>query len=98
MIEQVTQQVAVVSGIGLAVSPLVYAAVTVMRGMVGAHKRRRIILPLGGICAGWAFVGLVLTAVGADVSGASASLALLGGFEAFAISAGLSAQGKDARR
>jgi hypothetical protein len=98
MIEQVTQQIAVVSGIGLTVSPLVYAFVSVLRGMIGAHKRRRIILPVCGIASGWAFVGLVLVAVGADLSGSHAALAVLGGFEAFAISAGLSAQGKDARR
>lgn len=98
MVEQITQQIAVVSGIGLAVSPLVYAAVTVVRGMIGAHKLRRIVLPLFGITVGWAFVALALAAIGSAVSWPTVALTVLAGFEAFAISAGLSAQGKDARR
>src|SRR5512139_3936197 len=94
--DEVTRAVGVVVAVGVAISPFVFAAVSALRGMIGAGSRR-VALPLAGIGSGWAFAALVLAYLGAGFDVPTLALVLLGGFWGFSVSAGLNAQGQTSR-
>jgi hypothetical protein len=96
MADDVTKAVGVVVGIGVAVSPFVFAAVSALRGMIDASWRR-VALPVAGVLLGWIFAALVLIYLGAKADLPSLALVALAGFWAYAVSAGLNAQGKTSR-
>lgn len=93
----VTQAVGLVVAVGMVLSPFVFAAVSALRGMLGAHSPRRVILPIAGVVLGWLFAALVLVYLEYNLDRRSVGMTLLAGFWAYAVSAGLNAQGKTAR-
>ena len=98
MSDAVTTAAAMIFGIGAGVAPLVFAAVSVIRGMLlGSDRRRRVIIPAVGIVLGWIFTGLILAIVAPEISIRNVAVVLLGGFWAYAVSAGLAGQARDAR-
>lgn len=98
MVDHVTSAVALVVGIGVGLSPFVFAAVTMLRGMLGAHRKRRVVLPLAGVLLGWTFASLVMVLLESGPSTKNGAIVLLAGFWAYVVAAGLNAQGKESRR
>ncbi len=94
---QVMAALAMIFGIGSGAAALVFPAVTIARGMLGEHKRRRVILPTVGILVGWIMMTLVLTIMESEPSARHAAIVALGGFWAYVVAANLHAHGKDAR-
>ncbi len=98
MVESVTQAVALIVGVGVALSPFVFAAVSMLRGMLGRARLRRLVLPLAGILLGWIFSALVLVMLETAWTMQTWAIVALAGFWAFVVSAGLNAQAKESRR
>lgn len=96
--DQTTSAVVIVVGVAIALQGFVYAAVTILRGMIGKHRRRRVILPVAGIASGWIFTAATVAVMEAGWSGRIVALIFLAGFWAYVIAAGLNAQGKEARK
>ena len=97
MEQEIMQAVGQVVAIGTGLAPLVYAAVTQLRGALGNHKRRRVIMPVSGLVLGWLFAGLTLALIEADPTLKNAAIGLLSGYWAYEASALLHAHGKEAR-
>jgi hypothetical protein len=85
-------------GVGVALAPFVFAGVSILRGMIGAARRRRIVLPIAGVALGWLFAALLLLLLESSLTPRNAAIVVLTGFWAFVVSAGLHSQSKEARR
>jgi hypothetical protein len=96
--DQTTAAIVIVVGVGLALQGFVFAAVTIMRGMIGRARHRRVILPLAGIASGCVFALMVFAFMEVGWSLKTVSLVFMAGFWAYVISAGLHSQGKEVRR
>lgn len=96
--DQTTAAIVIVVGVGLALQGFVFAAVTILRGMMGRARHRRIILPLAGIATGCVFAATILAFMEVAWSPKMAALVFMAGFWAYVIASGLHSQSKEARK
>ncbi len=87
-----------VAGFGLVLSPVIFMAVAMLRGMLPARRARRVVLPVAGTLIGWTMAALVLAITGAEASTQTAALTLMAGFFGFGSAAGLNAQQRESGR
>jgi hypothetical protein len=97
-VQQATEAIGIVVGFGLALSPLVFAAVALLRGMIASKRQRRVVLPIAGTLIGWLMAALVLAVLEVAFSLKTTALVLLAGFWGFATAAGLNAQQRQSGR
>ena len=97
MIESITTALGTITGLGLALSPFVSVAVTMVRGAIGADPRRNTLLPLVGICVGIFVAALVLMYLEQPMTVKNIATVILTGFWAYAVSVGLHSHAKAAR-
>lgn len=91
-VQQATEAIGLIAGFGLALAPVIFMAVAMLRGMLPARRARRVVLPVAGTLIGWTMAALVLAITGAEVSTQTAALTLMAGFFGFGSAAGLNAQ------
>lgn len=96
--DDVTKAVGIIVAFGLALSPLVFAAVALLRGMIASKRRRRVVLPIAGTLLGWLMAALVLAVLEVAFSLRTTALVLLAGFWGFATASGLNAQQQQSKR
>ena len=82
---------------GLQIGVLIFGCVSIARGLIGEHRRRRVILPTVGVVSGIFFSGLVFLAMYGDGWIQTGALVTLIGFYGYLVAAGLAGQAKDAR-
>ena len=96
--QQATEAIGLIVAMGLALAPLVFMAVAMLRGMIVSKRRRRVILPIAGTLIGWIMAGLVLAVVGVEPSTHAVAIMLLAGFFGFGSASGLNAQQRQSAR